>query len=106
MKNNITKKRGRPRSIKKAGEIINIVRENPPESGIVYITIKKKWLNATEAAIFLDITKRHLYNLLKKGLPHKRKGSLYIFNVKDIDRWMIKTKRAQKIYRKEAFLIG
>jgi hypothetical protein len=100
------KKRGRPRKKKRGEEIIRIVRENPPESGVIYITIRKKWLNATEASIYLDITKRHLYNLLKIGLPYKRKGGRYIFSVKDIDKWLKKGKKTQRIYKKEAFLTG
>lgn len=105
MKNNEIKKRGRPRK-KKTGAIIKIIRANPPESGYVYITVKKKLLNATEAAIYLDVTKRHLYNLLKKGLPCKRKGGLYIFDVKGIDRWLKKTRETRTEYKKEPFLIG
>lgn len=107
MKNKKIKKRGRPRKKSRREELVEIVRENPPDSGVVYITVRKTWLTATEAAIYLDVTKRHLYNLLKQGLPCKRKGGRYIFRVKDVDKWLRKTKRAQGVESKgEAFLIG
>ena len=56
--------------------------------------LRKQVLNITEAALYLGISKSHLYKLTSSGqIPHyKPGGKLVFFNREELDNWALSQK--------------
>ncbi len=73
--------------------------ENPPRGKFikdVCIEEKKSVLDSYEASQFMEITRRHLYRLMKaRRIPFQKKGGRHSFRVIDLDKWKVRTGRRE-----------
>ena len=51
-----------------------------------------RWMTATEAAIYLSVSRGHLYRKIKDQIPFVEVGSRIIFDRNDLDNYMEKNK--------------
>jgi excisionase family DNA binding protein len=66
--------------------------------------IHKETLNFKEAAMYLDISRSHLYKLTyRKEIPHyKPRGKQVFFERKELDRWLLQNRQTPKSEMEQA----